>query len=232
MRLQLLTGGIACTVFSAFAAAIPISTDKLTGLTGGTPQGTAIYRADLSSLGLSDLASITINDNSSGLGGAPGQFSAFDLDGIVLSKDLCATAACTQTMTTFNVFDYSSAIFSPGAQRATADPKLFGTGATGTEVDDLVATLGSFDADSSTITPDGFLSLGDNGSISFNLTSLISTADLYLYFGEVGDNGEVAASNIEVSSTPVPVPEPTSFMLLSIGLLGLGLSRRNASQRG
>ena len=53
---------------------------KLTGLAGGSPEGTAVYKADLSGVGLADLASISIFDNSGGLGGAAGQFSGFDLD--------------------------------------------------------------------------------------------------------------------------------------------------------
>lgn len=68
-------------------------TSKLTGLTGGTLAATAVYRADLSGVGGSIL-SITINDNSAGLGGSPGQFSGFDLDAIILSTTNCATAAC------------------------------------------------------------------------------------------------------------------------------------------
>ncbi len=45
-------------------------------------------------------------------------------------------------------FNYSSGvIFTPGAQRAPADPKLFGTGPTGSTVNP-VATLGLFDGES------------------------------------------------------------------------------------
>lgn len=123
-------------------------------------------------------------------------------------------------------------VFTPGTQRAPVDAKLFGTDLTGNGIDNSVATLGSFDGVSSTATPFGFLSLGDNGSIAFNLTSLTSTAGLYLYIGEVGDNGEVAGSNIEISRDPVPsAPEPATWAMMvgGFGLIGGAMRRRRAS---
>src|SRR5580765_3519348 len=72
---------------AAVAQAGPVTFTKLTGITGGSPAGTAVYQADLSGLG--NILSITISDNSSGLGGAPGQFSGFDLDAIKISATNC-----------------------------------------------------------------------------------------------------------------------------------------------
>lgn len=214
---------LAALMYTAPASAVPVGLTKLTGLTGGTLAQTSVFRADLSGLGIGEILSITINDNSAGLGGAPGQFSGFDLDAIILSTNLCATAACAAAATQLPVFDYAAALFTPGAQRAPADAKLFGTDAAGTGVDNTVATLGAFDGESTTAVPgaDGFISMGDGGILSFNLTAAVTiSAPLYLYLGEVGDNGEAIASDIEVSN--LRVPEPGSLTLLGIGLLALG----------
>jgi hypothetical protein len=173
-----------CLAAAGTAQAAPVTFTKLTGLTGDSPAGTAVFKADLSAVGLASILSISIADNSFGLGGAGGQFSGFDLDAIKLSTADCATAACASGLAGLSVFDFfSGIIFAPGVQRAPVDPKLFGTDAAGTGVDNAVATLGAFDADSTTVTPDGFLSLGDGGVISFNLTGAVSTAGLFLRRG-------------------------------------------------
>ena len=225
--LKLLGLGACLAVFgisSPSVQAVVVTFTKLTGLTGGAPAGTAVYQGDLSGLGLATVASLTITDNSFGIGGATGQFSGFDLDAIKLSTTDCADATCAQALAGLSVFDFAGAgtIFTPGAQRAPADPKLFGTGPAGNTVDDSVATLGDFDANSTTAIPgaDGFLSMGDGGILSFNLTSSVSPSGLFLYIGEVGDNGEVAAGNIQVRDTPV-VPEPATLGLIALAMFAL-----------
>ncbi|MBC7780657.1 MAG: PEP-CTERM sorting domain-containing protein [Proteobacteria bacterium] len=194
---------------------------ELTGVAGGTPAGTAVFRADLSSVGVGTMQSITIRDNSFGLGGSPGRFSGFDLDAIKLSTTSCATAACASGLAGLGVFNFGAGtLFTPGAQRAPADPKLFGTNPAGTAVDNGVATLALFDGNSTTDpTADGFLSMGDGGELSFNLTSAVSTAGLFLYIGEVGDNGEVAAGDVTISSDVRVVPLPGSLPLIAGGLM-------------
>lgn len=210
------------------ASAAPLTFTQLTGVTGGSPAATGVWRADVSAAGIGTINSITIGDNSGGVGGAAGQFSGFDLDAIKLSYTMYATAADVAAAAGLSVFDFTGGtIFAPGTQRAPADSKLFGTGAAGNTVDNAVATLGLFDGNATTAIPGafGFISLGDNGQLSFNLTSGVSTTGLYLYIGEVGDNGEIASGNITVSGERVPDPG-SSLLLLSIGLAGLGAWRK------
>lgn len=220
----------ASLALASAAHAVPVSLTKLTGVTGGTLAGTAVYKADLSSIGLSSVLSIGIRDNSGLLGGSAGQFSGFDLDAIKLSTTDCGDAACAGGAVGLSVFNYTTGtIFSPGAQRAPADPKLFGTDGSGAAADNAVATLGLFDAENTTgSTVFGFLSLGDNGAIDFNLTSAVSTAGLFLYIGEVGDNGEVAAGSILVRDT-TSVPEPTDLAFLGLAAAGFASWRRRRS---
>jgi hypothetical protein len=187
-------------------------------LTGQTATFTGVYKADLSGVGLTTIESVRIADASGGVGGANGQFSGFDLDAIRLSYVDCATAACAATATAEAVFDFSSgAFFNPGAQRLPFDPKLAGTGPAGNTLDNSVATLQDYDGSGTT----GFISLGDNGVILFNLTAALNTTGLFLYIGEVGDNGEVAASSVTVSDQPGRLPAPAMGALLLLGLAAM-----------
>lgn len=233
IRALVAVGALHSGLLAQSAHAVPVSFTTLTGLTGGAPAETAVFRADLEGAGIGSVLSITIVDDSGALGGSPGQFSGFDLDAIKLSNTLCATAACAAAAPALGGFDFAGAgtLFTPGAQRAPVAPKLFGTGAGGNTVDDTVATLAAFDANSTTgPTANGFVSMGDNGRLSFNLLSALSTMGLYLYIGEVGNNGEVAASDIFVQDTRV-VPEPGSLSLIGLAMIAAMATRRVQSRR-
>ncbi len=214
---------------TASAASVSLTFTELTGVTGGSPAGTAVFRASLAGLGLASIQSITITDNSFGIGGSTGEFSGFDLDGIKLSNTSVATAAAAQGLVGLAGLNFGAGtLFTPGAQRAPVDAKLFGTGAAGNTVNNGVATLSAFDANSTTdATAAGFISMGDGGQLVFNLAAPISTTSLYLYLGEVGDNGELIAGSITISDVPVSTPDGgTTVAMLGCALSGLLYLRR------
>ena len=231
-RKTLLSGFMAVTMASA--GAVPVTFTQLTGATGASAD-TAVLKADLSGVGLAGILAIGIRDGGSLLG-ASGSRSGFDLDAIKLSTTNCSDAACAASAAGLSVFNFTSGIvFMPGSQRAPVDPKLFGTDAAGTGVDNSVATLGAFDTVSTTSvsTSTGFLSLGDDGAIDFNLTAPVATSGLFLYVGEGGSNTgangihETLSSDVLVSSTPVTVPEPGTLALLALSLGGLAVWLRH-----
>lgn len=213
---------------AAHADVATVSFTKLTGLAG--VQGTTIFRADLSALSFDTIQSITLIDSNSQSGGSPGAFSGFDLDGIKLSTTLANTAAQASAAAALPGFDFSPAntLFTPGTQRSPVAAKLFGTDASGLNVDPAMATLSQFDSNWFT---SGEVTLGDGGKISFNLTAPISTAGLYLYIGEVGGSlGENVSGTLIVSSQPVPEPEALALLVGGLGLLPF-LSRKRRQDR-
>ena len=71
--------------------------------------------------------------------------------------------------------------------------------------------------------------MGDGGKSAFDLTSLVPTSSLFMYIGEVGDNGEVAAGTITVSDVPTGrVPEPLTLVLtvMAVGAVGAKVRSR------
>jgi hypothetical protein len=206
----------------AQAGTVSVTFTELPGLTGGSPAATGVYQADLSGLGT--IASVTILDNSSTSAGAPGQFSGFDLDAIVLSSTNITNASQVGSLVRTGTFNFATSVLTGGVQTPPVDPALFGT--IGGQVNNAVATLDSFDGNSTTAIPGafGFVSLGVGGKLSINLTSaIVAGSPLFLYIGEVGNNGEVAAGTISVSSQPIGTPLPATLPLLATGLGALGL---------
>lgn len=188
---------------------IKLEFQKLDGTTG-VSNDTAIYRADLSKLGI-DIQSLLIADSNSKTGGAEGKFSGFDLDAIKVSNTLVNSAKEVNTLPSLNIFDFTPTgiVLSPGTQRPLSNPdtpvQTELNGVVNGTVNNSIATLNNFDANGSIQNPSGAFSLGDGGKIGFNLKNTLTQQGnpLYLYIGESGNNGEVADGNISVSNRPI-----------------------------
>ena len=222
---------IACTCAATASAQIDISgsgvdLSDVTGVTMPTDAGsvtaedqTYVTRYDLSSSGLSSITQIIITDLANG-GGAPGALSGFDLDGLIVSNDLIASAFSVGTLTELDISaDVMAAAFTEGTQQAPADPLLFGTSAANT-IDHAVATLTTMDADGLSPFTGGFLSMGEGGELVISLTTAIDPSNhQYLYIGgDIGGNGDEA--------TVAVVPEPGSIALAAAAGVALVLIRR------
>ena len=185
--------------------------DDVVANPGDSPE-TAIFRADLSNLQL--LQSLTIADSGSGIGGAGGERTGFDLVGVKISNVLIDDATDIDDIPGLDIFDFSplSTYFTPGDQRPSNHPNFPETtdmfGSVHGNVNNAIATLSEFDFDGDT----GFLSLGDGGSVGFNLTETLDIGNLsetlgvdpesplYLYVGEAGSNGETLTGQITASA--------------------------------
>ncbi|MBK6975281.1 MAG: PEP-CTERM sorting domain-containing protein [Sterolibacteriaceae bacterium] len=221
--------GLAALAPNVSADTVTVPFKRLTGFSGFDKASTAVFVADLSKLGFTEIDKITLFDSNSGVGGSPGAFSGFDVDAIKLSTTPATTAdEASKAAAIEHAFDFTPAgtSFTPGTQRPPAAPKLFGTDASGLNVNPDSATLNTFDAKWFV---SGFVSLGDGGSIAFNLKSPVSTAGgLYAYVGEVsGSTGEAISGGLVVSS-PVPEPSTWALMLGGLGILSGMLSLRRA----
>ena len=214
----------------------------------GANGGTTVYRFNLGAelnvnLGISSLSSLKLTETSGSGSSSTGSFSGFDLDGLRLSYTSTGVANEVDGLAPAGggVLDFTPAYttFTPGfivdagsspyiAPTAGFPNHLWGSTAGG-EVDPS-ATLGSIDA-WSTLDPNvatGFMSMGEGGMLQFDFTSTLSTAGLFLYIGEVGENGELATLEFTVNPTsPSTIPEPTAAAIWGLfSLLGACILRR------
>ena len=192
----------------------------------GRAGATDIFRADLSGLGI-DINSLTLRDSNSHVGGGSASDSGFDVDSVMLSRTFLAAVDSPDDLNVdlpkLDVFDFSAAstVFHPGTQRSPvnpAHPDLSGSiefGDVGLVLD--ASHLGRVDADG--VTDLGNLTLGDGGSLAFDLTSTVSTdGPLYLYVGEDGASGEALEGLVSVSSSFV---EPDGDLSSDLGTAGI-----------
>lgn len=191
----------------------------------GTTTGTTIYRADLTNLGI-DVRSLLLTDSGSAVGGSPGRFSGFDLDAIVLSDKFIDTVPSATALNDGvflpkkDVFDFSSSsvFLKPGSQRFGAEQAADLNGTINGMLDGL-NTLDVFDATGSTATIGRRVTLGDGGSIGFNLKEAVGTKQpLYLYISESGiSDQETVRASVSASSDTIT---PTGDLSTDLGTAG------------
>ncbi len=199
---------------------IPVTFRKI-----GRTNNSDIFVADLSGLGI-DIRSISLGDSDSKMGGNSGYLSGFDLEAVALSAKKIDVVTDGDNfddeayLPRINAFDYSNAgiHFKQGTQRAGADPYAQDVNhAFGDLVDAGNVRLGQFAASNG----NGALTLGDGGSIGFDLTppnGVSSSGPLYLYIAEYGGTGEVVTGAINVSPDYI---EPTGDLSTDLGAPGL-----------
>ena len=204
------------------ASVSPVFVDQ--GLNITTAQATRMYRADLTGLGLTEVAAVKITDSNSGFGGSPGAYSGFDLDAVFLDIDGDANTLGDQIY--FSSYQFMAGTLRPGGMTSPTAGPTSGSSSS-TTVDEGFATLNDVDG---VFFGTGSLTLGDGGMLSAILASKIAVGpSLYLFVGEVsGDAGELVAGSIEVTDVPPPpaVPLPASSLLLLAGIATLGARRR------
>ena len=182
-----------------------------------------IFRADLTNIGF-DLKSIKLGDQSSGFGGGGGVASGFDISALVLSHTKLDTVGAGSNLNDISLlpqidafsFDAANAHFTPGSQRGPDGSFPNGADLIGS-INGLpiypFATLDNFD--------DGFLTLGDGGSLGLNLTQTVKTSGpLYLYVAENGASGETLTTGFTASSNRLDTPADLSTDLGAPGIEG------------
>lgn len=178
--------------------------------------GSVFYQIDLTTLGLSQISWIEIEDP--GTNASARQNSGFDLDAMFIDADGDHTTTGDQTYA--SSFDVTLGTASNGASTEILN------NTDGTNVDFARATLNLFDGRIPTLT--GFFSMGDNGIVRANFDPVVpipAVGTLFLLAGELGD-GEVL-SRITISDTPSEVPLPAGGVLL-LTALGAMVWRRKA----
>ena len=207
------------------AQASTVTTSNVEQLTGKVNDFSTVFKYDLSTIGLSSLTGINIVDRGD-LGGTLGSSgTGLDIDAVLISTVDCADAACVAGLASAAAFDFDNLSFTAGT--ILDHDWLFGAAADGS-VDPALATLGAFDASTSTMT--GWLSFGLDGSLALDLlTSLSLTGgQFFLYVAEAGMTGEFDAERIQfVGEDDVLVnPVPAALPLMLTGLAGFAAARR------
>ena len=190
-------------------------------------QETQIFFINLATTGVSSFDQITLTDDNNAAGGGQGIFSGFDVDAVIF--DLDGNLGTEADRLIPDNFVFNAGTTRPpqnSGELPTAEHPgpTFGS-LSSTEIDFDTATLSEFDAvfdpnasvDANSIA-NGFLTLGDGGSLSVTFDNTVGVGgDLFLFVGDVAAN-ESLGLQVTVSSS-IPEPSPSIIFLLATSFI-------------
>jgi hypothetical protein len=226
---------IVTTAAFALVVAAQVTAAPVTMTQTGYVGQTRVFRGDLTGLGLGSVTGVTVSDGGA-FGGSDGVFSGFDLDFVLLDADGDWSTTGDQTLplqatATVTPGSIRNAGSSPYQPTALHPGSLFGLNAGGS-IDLATATIAVRDADFSVPpyslavdTSNGWVTLGDNGSLTTAFPETLIGSHLWLFVGEAGPNTtEQMLAAVEVTGPIVPVPG--AIVLAGLGTSLLGALRR------
>jgi len=222
---------IAVTAVQVDAVPVTMSSYSVVGQT-------RVFRGDLSGLGVGTVYTATVTDAGAG-GGQTGVYSGFDLDFLLLDADGNLSTTGDQILplqtgtgaTAGSIRDQATSPYQPTASHPGS---LFGCNIDGS-IDFATASIATCNGFYSELwmavdTSGGFVTLGDDGSLTAEFPDTLIGSGLYLFVGETGlaalGSTEGLRANVEINQLPV-VPAPGAILLASLGTVLLaGLRRR------